>query len=178
VRRTGLIIALCLGAILISGCGGSSSDSSSTETTTSQSAPQNAEESIEGFGEEAEGEDREALISAFRGYFGALAEGDDAKACESLSAKVTESLQRLAAKAKKDFSCEQLLEALLSPDAKQIAKGQAQGEIRKIRIEGDTAFIVFHAPGARLYQLTMVEEEGQWKATSLAASVLAPSLNR
>jgi hypothetical protein len=68
------------------------------------------------------------------------------------------------------------LEALLSPEAAEIAKGQAEGEVTKIRVKGDTAFVVFHAPGARLYQLTLAREEGEWKATSLSASVLAPSL--
>jgi uncharacterized membrane protein YkoI len=177
VRRTGLIIALCLGAIAISGCGGGS-DSSSTETTTSQSAPQNAEASIEGYGEEASGSEREELLSAFHAHFAAIAQGDNEKTCESLPAKARESLKSLSNQTKKELSCPELLELLLSPDAKQIAKQQSEGEITKVRIEGDTAFIVFHAPGARLYQLTMVEEEGQWKATSLAASVLAPSLNR
>ena len=174
----GALLALLLGAVLLSGCGGSSSTQSSTETqSASQAAPQNAEASIEAYGDEAEGSDREAVLSAFHAYFGALAQGDEQAACSRLGANVQRSLQSLAAKSKKELSCAQLLELLLSPQAKQIAKGQANGKITKVRIKGDTAFIVFHAPGARLYRLTMVEEEGEWKATTLSASVLAPSLN-
>ena len=174
------LIAPLLGAVLLSGCGGGSSGESSSSTQSSneaQEAPQNAEASIEGYGEEAEGADREAVLSSFHEYLGAQAQGDDAKACDLLATNVQESLQSLAAKSKKELTCAQLLELLLSPQAKQIAKGQAEGEIRKVRVKGETAFVVFHAPGARLYQLTMVEEEGEWKTTSLSASVLAPSLN-
>lgn len=176
MRRQALLIALLLlGAIAISGCGGSSSPgSSSSEATTTQPAPQNAEEDVEAYGEEAKGSDREALLSAFHSYFGSIAKEDDQKTCELLSARVNESLESLAAKAKRRFSCAQLLGALLSPRAKQIATAQAQGEIRKIRIKGSTAFLIFHAPGARLYELSMVEEEGKWKAATLSASLLAP----
>lgn len=168
---------LCLG-----GCGGdSSSTQSSSEATTAQSesAPkeENAEEGIEGYGEEAEGSEREEVEGAFHGYLGAIAQGDEQGACSYLSARVTESLQQFAAKAKKEISCPQLLEALLSPQAEQIAKGQAEGTVTKIRVKGDSAFVVFHAPEARLFQLTLAEEGGEWKTTSLSASILAPSLS-
>jgi hypothetical protein len=174
--RYGIAVFL-LGALLLTGCGGGFSSSSSSSSATSEKAPQNAEESIEGYGEEASGSDREALLSAFHEYFGSLADGEDTKACAFLSSRVQESLQILAAKAKKHFTCAELLEALLSPDAKQIAKGQAEGKIEKVRIKDDTAFIVFHAPGAKLFQMTMAKEDGEWKATTLSAAVLAPSLN-
>lgn len=169
---------LCLG-----GCGESSSSDQSQspgeaqQGQSGQSAPaeQNAEASIEGFGEEAEGSERDEVLGVFHAYLGALAQGDEQGACSYLAARVTESLQQLAAKAKKKVSCPQLLEALLSPQAGQVAKAQAEGKVTKIRVKGDTAFVVFHAPGARLYQLTLAKEGGRWKATTLSASVLAPS---
>jgi hypothetical protein len=173
----GIAIALlCLG-----GCGGSSSTqgqgASSSEQATTQSAPkeENAEASIEGFGEEAGGSERQEVEGAFHGYLGAIAQGDEQKACSYLAARVSESLKQLAAKAKKTPSCPQLLEALLSPEADQIARGQAEGKITKVRIKGDTAFVVFHAPGARLYQLTLAREGEGWRVTSLSAAVLAPA---
>jgi Putative lumazine-binding len=175
-------LLLALAALCLGGCGGGDSSESqaqgSSEQGTAKSAPAeaNAEASIEGFGSEAEGSEREEVEGAFHGYLGALAEGDEEGACAYLAASVQRSLSRLAAKAKKEVSCPQLLEALLSPQAAQIAEGQAEGEITKVRVKGDTAFVVFHAPGARLYQLTLAREEGEWKATSLSASVLAPSL--
>jgi hypothetical protein len=183
--RAAALVALLFVLLCLGGCGGGGDSSqsqnstqSSNEATSAQSAPseENAEESIEGFGEEAEGSERDEVLGAFHGFLGAIAEGDEETACSHLAARVTESLSQLAAKAKKPLSCPQLLEVFLSPQADQIAQGQAEGKITKVRVKGDTAFVVFHAPGARLYELTLAREGGEWKATSLSASVLAPSL--
>ena len=168
---------LALAALCLAGCGGgdSSQSQSSNEQTQSAAREQSAEASIEGFGQEAEGSEREAVEDTFHGYLGAIAQGDEQSACDYLASRVTETLSTLAAKAKKPPGCRRLLEALLSPDADQIAKAQAEGKITKVRIEGDSAFVVFHAPGARLYQLVLAEEDGEWKSTSVSASVLAPA---
>lgn len=183
MRYAGAGLLLCLLALW--GCGGGSSSTSQAQSSgetqqgqTAKSAPkeENAEESIEGYGSEAGGSDRAALLSTFHGYLGALAEGDEQKACSYLADNVRQSLQQLAAKAKKSLSCPQLLEALLSPQADRIAKVQAEGKVTKVRIKGNTAFLVFHAPGARLYQLTLAKEGNEWKTTTLSAAVLAPSV--
>jgi hypothetical protein len=176
----GVLALLCLG-----GCGGGGGSSQSQTQSSSEAQPGqakgaapeevNAEESIESFGEEAEGSERDEVLAAFHAYLGALSEGDERGACARLAANVQQSLSQLAAKAKKSLSCPQLLEALLSPQAGQIARGQEEGKITKVRVKGDTAFVVFHAPGARLFQLTFAREGGEWKATSLSASVLAPT---
>jgi hypothetical protein len=166
---TALLVCLLL---LLAGCGGS--EDSSTTTTATQS--QNAEASIESFGTEAEGSERADLIATFHGYLGSIADKDYAKTCSYLSGRVQEGLEQFSGQAKKPLSCPQLLAGLLTPQAGAIAKGQAKGEITKVRSDGESAFVVFHAPGARLYQLNLVEEEGEWKAASLSASVLAPEL--
>ncbi len=44
-----------------------------------------------------------------------------------------------------------------------------------MRVQGDRGFVVYHAPGAKLYQLTMVREGGAWKAATIAGSILVPS---
>jgi len=179
-RRLALpALGILLAALFLAGCGGGGSSSSqgSSEQATAQGASteQGAEASIEGFGEEAEGSGREEVLAAFHGYLGAIAAGDEQEACSYLGAQVTETLSQLAAKAKKHLSCPQLLEALLSPDADRIARAQAEGQVAKVRIEGDTAFVVFHAPGARLFQMNLAREEEGWRIASLSASVLAPA---
>lgn len=171
-----VLAALCL--LMFAGCGGGGDDSASSSTTSS-AAPtqsQNAEASIEGFGEEAKGSDRAELLAAFHGYLGAIADGDQEAACSYLSERVRESLLQLASRAKKSLGCAELLGALLSPEANEITRSQDDGQVRKVRLQGDTAFVVFHAPGASLFQLNLSREGDEWKVASLSASVLAPEL--
>jgi hypothetical protein len=135
-----------------------------------------AEEDIESFGEEASGSDETTIVGVFETYLGALAGKDAKTACEYLTANVQESLQRLAGAKGKKLSCARILPKLLSSTAPAEARQQANGEIKKVRVKGDTAFVVFHAPGAKLFMLTLVREGGRWKATTVAASVLVPEL--
>jgi hypothetical protein len=134
------------------------------------------EASIEDFGSEAEGADRAAILGSFETYLRALAGGDHETACERLSTPVQRSLTQLAPKALEAQGCPGILPKLLSPTAPAVAREQAAGEVTRVRVEGDQAFVVFKAPGAELYQLTMVDEGGTWKAATVAASVLVPDL--
>jgi hypothetical protein len=68
-----------------------------------------------------------------------------------------------------------ILPRILAPGAPSIARGQAGGRVAKIRTKGALAFVIFRAPGAKLYQLAMVREGGRWKATIISPSVLVPS---
>jgi hypothetical protein len=181
----GTTASVLLCALLLAACGSGDSSSSpsaaSTEeakTTTESTASkrsENAEESIEGFGSEATGSPRAQLIGAFRAYLGALGEADIASICAGLAARVRESLANLAQSKEKKASCESVLPKLLSPSAPTAARQQANGKVTRVRVKGDEAFIIFHAPGARLYQMTMVRESGRWKASTAIASVLAPA---
>ena len=167
---------LCIAVLAGCGAGGNSQGASSSTRATPPAASSNesAEASIEGFGEEAEGKDREQLLSVFHRYLGSLSEGDEATACAYLGEPVRASLDQFSRA--KDAGCPEILEAILVPEAGAIARGQERGRITKVRLEGDTAFVVFHAPGARLYQMNLAKENGRWKASLLSPSVLAPSL--
>jgi hypothetical protein len=131
------------------------------------------EKSIERFGAEAGGSERRAILAAEQGYLGALATGHFKTACSHLSAQAQSSLKHLAKM--QAIRCRQILPKLLSGSAPASAGVQAAGKVMKVRVQGDRAFVVFHAPGARLYLFTMQREGGDWKVTTLAASVLAPS---
>lgn len=133
------------------------------------------EASIEDFGSEAGGSERGRILAAFDGYLDAIAGRDYGAACAELSAAVKESLAQFVGGAKAS-ACASTLPKLLAPSASQAAREQAGGEVTKVRVEGDRAFVVFKAPGAELYQLTMVEEDGEWKAATVAAAVLVPDL--
>ena len=64
---------------------------------------------------------------------------------------------------------------LLAPSAAKAAAGQDEGKVAKVRVGGERGFVVFHAPGARLFSLAMVREGGEWKAGGAVGSVLAPA---
>jgi hypothetical protein len=184
VRSGAKPLAATLALVLVTGlvaCGGGDATSSGTSTaaTTPSSGAEDrkgGEASIEEFGSEAGRSDREAILAAFTDYMNAIAGKDYAAACSHLSATVQSSLQQFAAKAPKGTGCAAILPALLAPTAAQLAREQANGHVTRVRVEGDRAFVVFHAPGAKLYQLTMVREGGKWKASTVAAAVLVPDL--
>jgi hypothetical protein len=188
MRGTAKALALLLlSALAICGCGGSSpgqGQSSETQPSTSQSKPSSqsqeeakgGEASVEEFGEEAQGAGREAILAAYEGYLGAIAAEDPAKACFYLAAQLRGTMKQLAGKAHAGMGCPQILPKLLSPEAPQIAKAQAQGKVTRVRAQGGRAFVLFHAPGAELYYLALAAEGGQWKVASAAAGVLAPEL--
>jgi hypothetical protein len=182
--RGGLKLAAAVVALLLvvglAACGGgdgTASTASDTTTTASGEESKGGEASIEEFGSEAAGSDRQELLGVYSDYMNAIAERDYGAACSHLSATVQNSLEQLAGKALKGKGCAAILPKLLAPTASVISRAQANGKITKVRVEGDRAFIVFHAPGAKLYQLTMVREDGEWKAATVAASVLVPDLS-
>lgn len=162
----------------LGGCGGgheSSGSSALGSTRSSRQAGRGAEQGIEGFGNEAEGGDRRAILAAEQSYFAAAASKRYALACSRLATTVRSSLSKFA-HSRPGTNCPDVLPALLAPQAYAALRQQHNGAIRKIRQKGDRAFVVFHAPGARLYQLPLVKEQGRWKVRLLFASILAPSL--
>ncbi|HMJ73817.1 MAG TPA: hypothetical protein VK471_10690 [Solirubrobacterales bacterium] len=141
---------------------------------TSSEARKGGEASIEEFGAEATGSEKEAILSAFEGYLNALAEEDYRTACSYLSATVQGSLSRLTSESPRAMGCTAILPKLLAPTVAALASALASGQVTKVRVEGGRAFVVFHAPGAELYQQTMVREGEEWKAVTVASSVLVP----
>ena len=172
---------MLLFAVGLAGCGGGDGTNSTTSSATappsvSSEDQKGGEASIEEFGSEAGGSDREAILTVFTNYMNAIADRDYQAACANLSAIVQSSLEQLAGGSLKGKGCAAILPKLLAPTAPQIAHEQANGEIAKVRVEDDRAFVVFKAPGAKLYQQTMVREDGEWKVATVAASVLVPEL--
>jgi hypothetical protein len=172
-----LIIVVFLPYVL-SGCGdgGDTASTASASGTGRVDKTAGAEQSIEGFGAEAVGSDRRTILRVERSYFAAIAAKRYAVACSILAGRVRHSIANLAGSGQ-DGSCPQVVPALLAPQAYATAREQARATVRRVRVKGGQAFIVFHAPGARLYQLPLTYEKAEWKVGLLVASVLAPSLS-
>jgi hypothetical protein len=178
MSRTAGPICLLLTLLLLSavgGCGGGSGQSSSTGTERQAPKSHRGEGSIEGFGKEASGAERAAALAVFHGYLEALAKRDPAAACSYLSANVRSSLGQLAGRQSGVTACAAILPKLLVPASARIASEEVAGTIKRIRVQGNSAFVVFHAPGARLYDLPMSREGGDWKVTIVSPPILAPS---
>jgi len=143
-------------------------------TASGQTDP-GGEESIERFGTEAGGPRRAALLGAFHTYLNALAARRYRMACAYLASRVRGSLSQLSTAGLGGRSCAATLAHLLISSAGAVAHSQAGGRITAVRVRGDLAFVVFHALGASRYQLSLVLEDGGWKASVATPSVLVPS---
>lgn len=171
------LAALLLGCACLWGCGGDSEDPTAAPPSAPSSQSQSAEASIEGFGKEAEGSERAELLAIFHGYLDALAGEEHEQVCAYVSQLVRKTLfEQFTRPGQGSRECPQTVERLLSPEAAAIAKEQEQGQIHKVRTDGESAFVVFKAPGARLYQLNLIREGEEWKLSILLPPVLAPTL--
>jgi hypothetical protein len=131
------------------------------------------EKEVEEFGSEAQGSAKDEVLATERSYLSAIATKSYQGACARLAPAVTGSLQKMVKGS--DAGCGAILPRLLSPTSAAVARQQLQGEVVRVRVEGKQAFVVFHAPGARLWTLPLSNQGGGWKVATLAPSVLAPS---
>lgn len=174
-----ILVLTVLGAG-IGGCGGGSDttavDRPGPGAESGVKAPRGqAEREVEDFGSEAGSSERKAVLSAEQGYLSALADGDFARACTFVASAVSNSLQAVVAPGSEARSCAEILPKLLSASASDVARQQLNGEIVKVRVDGSRGYVVYQAPGARLYVFPMIREGAGWTVSTLTGSVLAPS---
>ena len=185
-RNAAAFGALCaltavFAALALSGCGGGSDTSTGEGGSETKAVQQDsggrpsAEEEVESAGREAEGSEAAAILAAERGYLSAIADRDYAKACSLISEGALNSLKASISQPAGSVECDEILSQVIGSTADAAARSQADGEIRKVRVRGNGALVIFHAPGARLYVFSLVDEGGEWKAATLISSVLAPS---
>lgn len=108
-------------------------------------------------------------------YLTGLADRDYKLACASLAMPVQRSLARIVVTQLRSAGCPAILPKLLSGSAADVAREAAGGRVSSVRVKGDRAFVLYHAPGAQLYVLTMIREGSAWKAAMVAGSILIPS---
>lgn len=195
-RRLGAIAVAALSALalLAAGCGGDSSSKEETlealkeavanraPPTTSQSgatgsggasAATGANPAIEEFGGEAKGGERNQIVTSFEAYFAALASKDYDDACAQLAKPIKKLLERFSAAKKESKGCAAIVAGL--PEAVKKATGIAsRGKVTEVRVEDDRSYVLFRAPGARLYQFSMTREGGEWKPATISTVVLQP----
>lgn len=173
MRRGSIPLLVLVLAFTLASCGGDDSTEATTTSAPATDAPrETGEQSVESFGAEADAADRDEIVAAEQAYLEALASEDYAAACGLLGRQAQASIEQFAGP--KASGCQEILPRLLAASAAATARAQADGKIAKVRVEGDQAFVIFSAPGAKLYVFTMVREGDEWKATTLSPSILVP----
>ena len=128
-----------------------------------------ADQSIQEFGEEASAEERGSVVAAMRSFLGALARADYTAVCDRLTAENRRQLLEYAKFGNGDLKgCEGVARELLVPAAIAEAAKAVKGTISRVRVDGDTAFILFRPVGGKVSYLVLERDGSAWKATSLA----------
>lgn len=140
----------------------------------------NSDNSLQSYGEEAQGAGTVEFLSAVRGYFTALGSGDFRGVCPYVAESFAEQLQGFSgqARAQQDKAplagCAAIADgiSLLSRPGpnKSDAKLTLDANILRIGISDrdETGIMVFrHRGGSSLYSFTMRLEDGRWKAIAL-----------
>jgi hypothetical protein len=130
--------------------------------------------SVQEFGDEAEGSEFDEAAVALHNFLDARAEGNWDAACDYMSKSIIKSFEELAARAKEveATSCGEILEQLTNPAAKASMKAEAEkADVGSLRTEGDRAFVVYTVEGT-IFAMPMANEGGTWKVASLAGTPL------
>lgn len=132
--------------------------------------------SVQEFGDEADGSERDEAAAVLHSYLDARAAGDWGAACSYMARSIVESFEKLVASADqiKDKSCANVMERLTNPAAKPAMKAEAeQADVGSLRIEGDRAFAIYSGPDGVVLTMPMTKEDGSWKVGSLIGTPLS-----
>jgi hypothetical protein len=118
--------------------------------------------SIETYGSDVEGAEKDAAVAAMRSFDIAVADRDFNKVCAQLATKIRAGL------AESHKPCPELLEYLVVIKP-AVARGSANGKVTHVRIGGGNAFVLFRPVGSdQLNYFVMTMEGGKWKALGLS----------
>lgn len=134
------------------------------------------DEVVDGFGVEAEGEERQRVVSAARAYFSARAADRWGEACKWLSASsrqtVVTAVRRFAGSA--GAGCPEGIAALQGGVSRGLRAEAAEAELVGVRVKGENAFYVYRIPNGTYALLTMLHEDRGWRAAALAGTLIPP----
>jgi hypothetical protein len=130
---------------------------------------------IQGFGEEAEPSESEKAAAALHNFLDARAAEDWDATCYYLARGIIEPLKKIASQTDQPGvgSCAGILEKLTNPAAMDALRAEAaNADVGSVRIEGARGFVIYHANGKTVFAMPMVYEDGRWKVGALAGAQL------
>lgn len=151
-----------------SGSGGGSGGGTEEIDPTEFEVPEGGDDSIQTFGTEAEGEEKEAVVAAMRSFSSSVAANDYKKVCAELTEANVKQLETFFKAQKKKGTCATLLPTILIRDNGE-ARRAANGTVYQVRINDDTAFVLFKPEKGKASYLVMKREDDTWKSTSISA---------
>lgn len=138
--------------------------------------------SVQEFGSEADEAERDAAAAAVHNFLDARAQEAWDVACSYLSSSVQKSLEMFVVKAQEaaeeqgksipqDTSCPTIFAGLTNKAAlPEMRKEAAEADVRSLRVEGDSAFVIYTDAKGTVIAMPVVKEDGDWKVGSLAGT--------
>jgi hypothetical protein len=164
-----------------SGSGGDAPETPSGGSTESQSKGPVAwgkklgDGSIQRYGAVAGEADRDQLWSETQAFHADRAAGDWDAVCGRLAARTVKELTRLGEQAPelKGKGCGELLKTLLGATPVAAREREAEGlTLVEVRVDGDTAFVLFESAALEHGFLPAVKEGDSWKVSSIGGASL------
>jgi hypothetical protein len=153
-----------------SGSGGGNDDSgpfNPEQLAKEFEAPPGGDDSIQTFGEEAEGDEKEEVVSAMRSFFRAMASGDPERVCAALSKGNVEQFELFLKAQKEEGDCTTVLAKFLGRQ-KGEAERAVNGQVYQVRVEDENAFVMFIPEGGTASYFVMKREDDGWKSTTVS----------
>lgn len=158
-------------------------DSASEGNTASEGLPKPAprheryphgDTSIQTYGGEAGGADRQAVAALLRGYYTAAAAGDGATACSMMAQGVQLLLVRELGRGvpEKDRNCAAIASELFKMRRGEDGVGLAAPRVTGLRVKGDKGFALLRSKALPNGEIPVVREGGAWKIGALSGSEL------
>jgi hypothetical protein len=130
-------------------------------------APKGGDNSIQTFGDEAEGDEKDVVVNAMRSFLRALAASEYQKVCDGLTSANLKQLEIYLKLKKEQGDCADVLSKILIGGTDE-AKRAANGAVYQVRIEGENAFVLFTPEGGTASYFVMKQENGEWKSTTVS----------
>jgi hypothetical protein len=153
--------------------GSGSSSESSSSAAQSRRYP-HGDNSIQTFGKAAGEADTQAVTSAVKRYYAAVAAGDGAAACALLSSGLSKSIVQGFGRspALRGKGCAGILALLFKRQPGKAAESLAAIEVTRVRLKGDRGFALLRSKTMPSGEITVDREGGAWKIGSLIGSSL------
>lgn len=145
-------------------------DDSSVEAGSSSFRTPGGDNSVQNFGEEADAAELDAAGTALANYLRARAEDDWAGQCRYLAQAARAPLEDLASSSPQleGKGCAAVLSGLMAGTPKSTRANTMTAGIASLRFEGDRGFALYHGAKGVDYFVSMVKEDGEWKAGAIA----------